>query len=296
MSPEASGVEPAPPVGILGATSFVGGAILPRLVAAGWRPITVSRGTPAVHSGDSQTVSGAGAGPGPSPIAHWIALCPIWVLPEHGPRLEAAGAQRVVALSSTSLFTKRASSDASERRTASALAAAERAVLDWAARSGIVVTILRPTLIYDGLHDRNIAMIAGWIRRWGFFPVVGAARGLRQPVHVDDVAAACIAALTAASAGAAYDLSGGEALPYRRMVERVFEALGRPARIVSLPGWLVRLAVPLLRALPRYRHVTTAMFDRMDDDLVFDHAAAVRDLGFSPRPFVLPSAPPAAHP
>jgi len=296
VSPAAPGVEPAPPVGILGATSFVGGALLPRLVAAGWRPITVSRGTPAVHPGASHADFGPGPGPSPSPIAHWIALCPIWVLPEHGARLEAAGAKRVVALSSTSQFTKRASSDASERRTASALAAAERVVLDWAARSGIAVTILRPTLIYDGLHDRNIAMISRWIRRWGFFPVVGAARGLRQPVHVDDVAAACVAALTAASAGAAYDLSGGEALPYRRMVERVFEALGQPARIVSLPGWLVRLAVPLLRALPRYRHVTTAMFDRMDDDLVFDHAAAVRDLGFSPRPFVLPSAPPAAHP
>ncbi len=277
---------------MLGARSFVGRALLPQLEAAGWRPLAVSRGEPLNHPG----------GESRERIADWIALCPIWVLPDHFSRLEAAGARRVVALSSTSRFTKRASADASERETAAKLEAAEAALLDWAGRSGVAATILRPTLIYDGIHDRNIVLMKAWIGRWGFFPVVGAAGGLRQPVHVDDVAAACVAALSAAAPrsapepGSAYDLSGAEVLPYRRMVERVFESMGKPPRIVSLPRWLVRAGVPLLRALPRYRHVTAGMFDRMDEDLVFDHSAASQDLGFSPRPFVLPSAPPAGHP
>jgi len=279
-------VEPAPPVGVLGATGFVGRALLPRLEAGGWRPIACGREEPADASG--------GASPGS--VAHWVAICPIWVLPGHFSRLESAGATRIVALSSTSRFTKRESPDASERRTAARLETAEQALLDWAGRSGVAATILRPTLIYDGIHDRNIAMMVTWIRRWGFFPVVGKACGLRQPVHVDDVASACVAAITAAPPEPAYDLSGAEALPYRRMVERVFESLGKPPRVVSLPRWLVQMGIPVLRALPRYRHLTTAMFDRMDEDLAFEHAAAARDLGFSPRPFVLPSAPPAAHP
>jgi hypothetical protein len=38
-----------------------------------------------------------------------------------------------------------------------------------------------------------------------------------------------------------------------------------------------------------------AMFDRMDEDLTFDHTGAQRDLGFSPRGFVLPSGDPAGH-
>lgn len=273
------------PVGILGATGFVGRAVQARLDAAGRSTVAISR--IAAATGDT--------GRRDDRMAMWIAVCPIWALPEHFARLEATGATRLVALSSTSRFTKVESADARERDTARKLAAAEAAVFEWAGRRGVAATILRPTLIYDGVHDRNIAMIAAFIRRWGFFPVVGAAGGLRQPVHVDDVAAACVAALTAAAPEPTYDLSGGETLPYRRMVERVFRSLGRAPRIVSLPRWAARAGVAALRAFPRYRHLTMAMFDRMDEDLTFAHTGAQRDLGFSPRAFVLPSDGPAGH-
>jgi uncharacterized protein YbjT (DUF2867 family) len=86
----------------------------------------------------------------------------------------------------------------------------------------------------------------------------------------------------------AYELSGAEALSYREMVGRVFAALGLPPRFVTLPRWAVRLALPVLRLLPAFRGLSVAMFDRMNDDLVFDHSAAARDLGFEPRPFRLP--------
>lgn len=275
----ASGPAGQPAVGVLGATSFVGQAVVSRLDEAGCRAVPVSRRAE-IHDAH---------------IPRWITLCPIWVLPEHFARLEACGATRLVALSSTSRFTKSDSADAGERDVAEKLAAAEAAVFEWAGRRGVVATVLRPTLIYDGVLDRNIVTIAAFIRRWGFFPVVGTARGLRQPVHVDDVASACVAALTAASPAPAYDISGAETLPYRRMVERVFASLGKQPRIVSLPRWVAKAGVAALRALPTYRHVTVAMFDRMDDDLTFDHAAAARDLGFEPRRFVLPSATPAGH-
>jgi hypothetical protein len=39
--------------------------------------------------------------------------------------------------------------------------------------------------------------------------------------------------------------------------------------------------------LPRYRHWSAAMAERMNRDLVFDHAEATHDLNFSPRPFQL---------
>jgi hypothetical protein len=128
-------------------------------------------------------------------IPHWIAVCPLWAVPEHFALLESAGAKRLVALSSTSRFTKRDSAAAAERAIAARLAAAEEEVLDWAQTRGIAATILRPTLIYDGIHDRNVTAIANFIRRFGFYPVAGAATGLRQPLHADDVAAACQAAI-----------------------------------------------------------------------------------------------------
>lgn len=262
-------------VGVLGATSFVGRALVPRLKQQGWQVVPLSR-------------SASPAVPDDTAIPFWIALCPIWAVPEHFARLEAHGPKRLVALSSTSRFTKHASADAAEREVARKLASAEEVVQDWGAAHGISTVILRPTLIYDGLHDKNITLIASFIRRRGWFPVLGAASGLRQPVHVDDVAAACAAALTAGALQVAYDLSGAETLSYRDLVGRVASSVGGNPRVVALPRWVFRVAVPVLRLLPAFRGISLGMFDRMNDDLVFDHSAARQDLGFEPRAFRMP--------
>ncbi len=71
------------------------------------------------------------------------------------------------------------------------------------------------------------------------------------------------------------------------MVGRIFAAQGRVTRVLSIPLWMFKLAVSLLRCLPRYRHWTTAMAERMNRDLVFDHTEATRDFGFQPRAFTL---------
>jgi nucleoside-diphosphate-sugar epimerase len=70
------------------------------------------------------------------------------VLPQYFPLLEAYGVRRVVALSSTSRFTKDDSSDPEEQAIALRLADAEACVQAWAASHGVEWIILRPTLIY----------------------------------------------------------------------------------------------------------------------------------------------------
>jgi hypothetical protein len=42
-----------------------------------------------------------------------------------------------------------------------------------------------------------------------------------------------------------------------------------------------------LRAFPRFRHWSAAMAERMNQDLVFDHTEAARELNFFPRNFHL---------
>lgn len=280
-------------LGVIGATSFVGRRLLPLAAAAGWTVRAFSRrpsaGTAAGPSSAAVewAVLDAPDGETHGPIPFWVSLCPLWVLPERLGWFERRGVRRLVAVSSTSRFTKAGSSDPQERETAAALAAAERAVLDWSVDRGVRATILRPTLVYDGRNDRNVAAVAAFIRRRGWFPVLRPGMGLRQPVHVDDVAAACLSALTAEPALDAYDLSGAETLPYREMVSRVFRSLGKPPRFVAVPAWAVRAAIPLVRMLPGFAGISPAVFLRMNEDLVFDHADAARDLGFRPRSFTL---------
>jgi nucleoside-diphosphate-sugar epimerase len=227
---------------------------------------------------------------GPKPlqpeIHNWISLLPIWTLEEHFGLLESYNLQRVVALSSTSRFTKEASPDPDERAVARRLAEGERRLARWAGEQRAATIILRPTLIYGYGRDQNISEIARFIRRFGFFPVCGAASGLRQPVHADDVAAACLAALETVPAGIRhYNLSGAEILTYRTMVSRVFAALGKRPVFLPLPLWVFRIATVCLNFLSPHGHSLYAMAKRMNHDLVFDHSAAQVDLKFFPRQF-----------
>lgn len=205
--------------------------------------------------------------------------------------LEALGARRIVALSSTSCLTKQDSSDPAEQVVARRLTEAEGMLRAWAEARGIEWVILRPTLIYGLGRDKNVAEIARFIRRFRFFPLFGKANGQRQPIHAQDVADACVAAMrTPGVKNYAYNISGGETLSYREMVTRIFKAMESPPLMLRVPLFAFRSALALLRFLPRYRHLSAAMAERMNRDLVFDHSEATRDFAFEPRKFILAAA------
>lgn len=278
-------------IGLIGATSLVGECVISQAGASNREILAFSRKA-VTQSGDNAIWLQLPKLPasGIEKIEHWLYLAPIWTLPEHFQLFENYGARRVVALSSTSLFTKTDSSDTAEHAIARRLLEGEELFKAWADGKSIEWIIIRPTLIYGHGKDKNIAEIARFIAKFGFFPLFGKATGLRQPIHAQDVADACIAALAAPhAANRAYNISGGETLTYRDMVARIFTALNRPLRLVSVPLPIFRIAVSVLRRLPRYRHWSAAMAERMNRDLVFDHSDAVRDLAFKPRVFALSS-------
>jgi uncharacterized protein YbjT (DUF2867 family) len=111
------------------------------------------------------------------------------------------------------------------------------------------------------------------------------ASGLRQPVHVDDLAAAALGCLDRpATYGRAYALPGGETLAYRDMVARVLAALEPPATLVELPVPLFQLMLGAARISGRAGGLGAAVA-RMRADLVFDAAPAQHDFNYRPRRF-----------
>lgn len=218
-----------------------------------------------------------------------IACTPIWLIEE--PLLEhlaGLGMLRLIAFSSTSLFTKQESETEEEREVVSKLEHGEKSIIDFCERRGVAWTILRPTLIYDEGFDENVTRMASLIRKLGFFPVCGPAGGLRQPVHARDLARAALAAAVSNDAkNKAYNVPGGESLTYRAMAERIFMALDRKPMIVDIPESLWRLAFAGLNLLQPGRAVkrNIGMVLRMNQDLWFDALPAVRDFGYAPGPF-----------
>lgn len=193
---------------------------------------------------------------------------------------------RVVAFGSTSASVKLASPDAAERDLARRLAEAEARLRARSNLLGAALTLLRPTLVYGAGRDQTLSRIARLARRTGLFALPRGASGLRQPVHVDDLAAAAMAVIDLpATHGQAYALPGGETLSYREMVARTLASLDPPPRLLELPAPLFALALQGARLAGRLPDAGDAMVARMGEDLVFDAGPANRDFRYAPRWF-----------
>ncbi|MDB5582225.1 MAG: NAD-dependent epimerase/dehydratase [Bradyrhizobium sp.] len=270
---------------VVGATGIVGGYIVQQLVGAGERPLALSRS--ALSDAQVAWIQGDLVTPVALPAIDCETLyctAEIGLLADALPYLLTPSLKRVVAFTSTSIVTKIESEIPAERELLQRLADGERRLIATCGRLGIGWTILRPTLIYAEGRDGNISRLARLIGKFGVLPLMGSGAGLRQPVHAEDLAIGAIQAATSAAAvNKTYALPGSETLSYSEMAGRVFDALGRPRRIVAAPPWMWRIAFAV--AKPFFPNANVAMGNRMAEDMVFDAAPAMADFGWSPRGF-----------
>lgn len=276
---------------VVGAASQVGYHLLPMLASAGFEVAAISRRDPPrdargaawyrVDLSKPDGLSEIGLEPWSA-----ISLAPISILPDLIVPLGNIGVRRIIAFSSTSIFTKAKSADPKERELVETLERSEAILADECERRAIAWTVFRPTLIYSAGLDRNVSEIAQVIQRFRVFPIVGEGRGLRQPVHAADLAGACVTVLREPRAfNKAYNLTGGQTLSYREMVQEIFRGLGRRPRILPVPLVVYKTAVRIARILPRFRKLSSELATRMNQDLVFEHNDATLDFGYAPRKF-----------
>jgi nucleoside-diphosphate-sugar epimerase len=269
---------------VFGGSGQIGVPLLHRLSAAGWDVAAVSRHAQAPIDGVRWLRGGfEGADGMPATVDAIFSCGPLdsfgrWLASQ---RIEFG---HVVAFGSTTAEVKQDSSDEGERDLAQRLQAGESGVLDATAARGVPAVLLRPTLVYGSGRDQTLTRIAALAARWRGFVLPRKADGLRQPVHVEDLAAAAFAAASA-TATATYALGGGEVLPYRLMVKRVLGALRPPARLIEVPAPLFAWMLSKARARGLDVAIGDAAIARMREDLVFDLAPAQRDLGYAPRAF-----------
>lgn len=190
----------------------------------------------------------------------------------HVPRaiaqLESAGIRRAIFVSTTAIFTNLPSASRDVRLEAEA--SVRDSSLDW--------TIVRPTMIYGTVRDRNISRLLGYLKRWPVFPMCGNA--LWQPIYVLDLADAIVAALDAPAAiGQAYNLAGAYPTRFDELVRTAARTIVRQVHLVRVPLFAGVLAARLTRA------VTPEQVRRLAEDKAFDYSAATHDFGFHPRSF-----------
>ena len=271
---------------LFGGSGPIGAALLPRLLAAGCEVVALSRqpqqDAPNLHwrRGDFAQLPALPAAVdvvfscGPLDLfAQWFAHTPL-------------RCARVVAIGSTSVHVKQASVDADERDMARRLRDAESELLATGNARGTTVAMLRPTLVYGSGRDANLSRLAQLAQRHGRLLLPSTAVGLRQPVHVDDVAQAAMLASAGPTGSAAYDLPGGETVTYRDMVQRVLACLSPSPCLHMLPSPLFRMVLAGAQWRGFARELTPAILQRMQENLVFDAQPAQHDLGYAPRLFL----------
>jgi len=217
----------------------------------------------------------------------WLAVSPIWSAVDMGRTLSRFGRLgRAIALSSTSIVGKAATGDIKEQAVVSNLAAGEQSLLDWAQHENSALTICRASMIYGGAHNQNIAFIQRMIKLFRFFPMLSDGQGLRQPVHIDDLAIALRGLIDRDSLPQlTYILAGCEQLSYRDMIERIFIAQNQKPRLLVIPRGVFMWVANVLSYVPGFGFLNADMIARMESNLIYDIEPARRDFAYAPGMF-----------
>jgi nucleoside-diphosphate-sugar epimerase len=269
---------------VTGASSQLGVFLLPRLSAAGFRVLAVSRKARATETVGAETVCWVPPDHQAGPSGQLVSCGPL----DLAQSLLAQNREirRLVAFSTTSVLTKADSVNRQEREIISRIRSQEHQLRELCETRGVGLTLIRPTLIYGCGLDRTISLMARFGRRFGFIPVSRGAEGLRQPVHADDLADLAVRCLLSESAiGLESAACGGSTLSYREMMEKTAAACGRKVRILPLDPRLLAVAASLAALLPGYRGVNPEMVKRQGRDMVFDDSTWRKNLGYCPRAF-----------
>lgn len=280
-------------VAVVGASGFVGRASVAALVAAGYEVVALARGSRSRPQNAKmlwREVDATREGPA---LAAALAGCAAVVnlvgikRPEPGQGFEAAhvGAVRSLVAAMREAGARRlihvsvagACADAGRPYMATKFAGEQAAM-----SSGLDWTILRPGPIV-GPGDDVVRGLAASIRHAALFPAPAGGTAPLQPVRVEDVAAAIVAAIAqAAAVGRCYDVVGPERLSLRALAERVAAAIGLSVRVIPCPAPLLRAAVAVLER-GRDPLLTRAQLGLLTEGLTGDPGPLRDELGVTPR-------------
>lgn len=116
---------------------------------------------------------------------------------------------------------------------------------------GIILTILRSTMIYGNSSDMNIIKFIRMVDRFPLMPVVNGARFGLQPVHFSDLGTAYYQVLMneATTGNRDFILSGGEPIDLRDMLTEIGRQLEKKTRFINIPFFIAYGGAWLIYAL-----------------------------------------------
>lgn len=151
---------------------------------------------------------------------------------------------------------------------------AEQGLLALAERTGMEVVIIRPVLVYGPGVKANFLNMMRWLDNGVPLPF-GAINNRRSLVALDNLVDLIVTSINhPAAANQIFLVSDGEDLSTTQLLRRTAAALGRPARLLPIPAWMLSTAARLLGK--------KALSQRLCGSLQVDIQKAVTLLQWSP--------------
>lgn len=265
---------------LTGATGFVGGAVMRRLVAGGGRVTAavrngsdaISEDVEVVHFDSFDGANWCASLIGVDTVVHCAARVHVMDDAEVDPlaafrkvNVEAtlnlaqqaaqAGVRRFVFISSIKVngegtrpgkpYTADDAPAPSDSYGVSKLEA-ERGLLELADRTAMEVVIIRPVLVYGPGVKANFLNMMRWLDKGIALPF-GAIDNRRSLVALDNLVDLIITAIShPAAANQIFLISDGEDLSTTQLLRRTAIALGKPARLLPVPSWVLSSAAKLV--------------------------------------------------
>ncbi|MDM5332839.1 NAD(P)H-binding protein [Ureibacillus composti] len=149
------------------------------------------------------------------------------------------------------------------------------------------ITILRPSMIYGDLCDRNMSKFIKMIDKLRIMPIINGGNSLIQPVNARDLGKAFFTVLMSPveSDGDAYDLSGEKPIRMIDAFKLISKELNKKTVFISIPLSIGVLMARVIKTLTLGRINYIERVQRMGEDRNYSHDHATSDFGYNPMTF-----------
>lgn len=155
--------------------------------------------------------------------------------------------------------------------------------------SDISLTILRPTMIYGSLDDRNISTFIKLVDKFRIFPIVNGGKYELQPVNHVDLGNAYYQVLTKPkeTKNKNYTLSGGTIIYLKDILENISKFLGKKTLFISVPFWFAFTMSNFIYIISFKKIDYRERVQRLVEPRAYNHDDATVDFGYSPIEFLI---------
>lgn len=163
----------------------------------------------------------------------------------------------------------------------------EKKIKDILSKNDISMTILRPTMIYGDVCDRNMSKFIKMVDRFKIFPVINHGKSLIQPVNARDLGKAYydVLMMPVEKAKSEYILSGEMPITMLEAFKLISNNLGKKTTFISFPLGFGVIMARVLKGITLGKIDYVERVQRMSEDRSFSHEEATADFGYKPESF-----------